>query len=193
MPKGLPYVNAQILCKHASICPLMLAATACPHAESTSRCLLFLISFPYDTWRCSRGLEDYGSRIRRPMDLGTVLNKLKADQYHNPHMCRVDVIQVAIKLFACSAFVFLCVCVCVCVCVCSQDCGHDVQVWRNCLYYSGEKDDATFMAREVGEVFDCLFADRVLAPMLKQSSHTISTPQVLNIFLPLISRWANAY
>ena len=41
-----------------------------------------------------RGLEDYGMRIRRPMDLGTVLEKLKADHYRNPHMCRCDVIQV---------------------------------------------------------------------------------------------------
>ena len=41
-----------------------------------------------------RGLEDYGSRIRRPMDLGTVLNNLKSEQYRNPHLCRLDVIQV---------------------------------------------------------------------------------------------------
>ena len=44
----------------------------------------------------NRGLEDYGSRIRRPMDLGTVLQKLQNDQYRNAHMCRLDVIQVII-------------------------------------------------------------------------------------------------
>ena len=43
-----------------------------------------------------RGLEDYGSRIRRPMDLGTVLEKLKNDNYRNPHQCRCDVIQVLV-------------------------------------------------------------------------------------------------
>ena len=53
-----------------------------------------------------------------------------------------------------------------------------VQVWRNCLYYSGKKDDATSMAREVAEVFDSLFADRVLAPILQRSPHTPFTPQV---------------
>jgi len=53
-----------------------------------------------------------------------------------------------------------------------------VQVWRNCLYYSGDKDDATYMAREVGEEFDSLFADRILAPVLQQTRHTNFSPMV---------------
>ena len=53
------------------------------------------------------------------------------------------------------------------------------QVWRNCLYYSGDKDDATFMAREVGEEFDALFADRILSPVLQQTRRAATTPQVL--------------
>ena len=53
-----------------------------------------------------------------------------------------------------------------------------MQVWRNCLYYSGDKDDATYMAREVGEEFDSLFADRILAPMMQQTRHTNYTALV---------------
>ena len=44
-----------------------------------------------------RGLEDYGARIRRPMDLGTVLNNLEDGKYCNPHAFRLDVIQVCFR------------------------------------------------------------------------------------------------
>ena len=57
------------------------------------------------------------------------------------------------------------------------------QVWRNCLYYSGEKDDATSMAREVGNIFDSLFADRILAQAMQQSVHPAAPPEVIYIRL----------
>ena len=60
------------------------------------------------------------------------------------------------------------------------DCGWaNEQVWRNCLFYSGEKDDATSMAREVSDVFDSLFADRILAQTLQNSTHAPPTPEVI--------------
>jgi hypothetical protein len=72
------------------------------------------------------------------------------------------------------------------MCVCVNE-----QVWRNCLYYSGEKDDATCMAREVAQEFDSLYADRILAPMMYHPRHLTSntTPQVLSeLFHPFLSR-----
>eukprot|EP00960_Hanusia_phi_P041757 755145-Hanusia_phi.AAC.1 len=81
------------------------------------------------------GLENYSQKVKRPMDLGTIQQKLNDGMYKNPHQLRFDVIQV----------------------------------WRNCLYYSGEQDDATIMAREMAASFEELFSDRVHDPAVRES------------------------
>uniref|UniRef100_A0A7S4LZM6 Bromo domain-containing protein n=1 Tax=Guillardia theta TaxID=55529 RepID=A0A7S4LZM6_GUITH len=80
-------------------------------------------------------LENYSQKVKRPMDLGTIQQKLNDGKYMNPHQVRFDVIQV----------------------------------WRNCLYYSGEQDDATIMAREISNSFEELFSDRVHDPAVRES------------------------
>ena len=106
-----------------------------------------------------KGLEDYGSRVQRPMDLGTVVQKLKQDKYKNPHECRLDV----------------------------------VQIWRNCLFYSGEKDDATQMARQIGEIFDSLYADRILGPMMEKELESPVTPEPVASCQALVGQKLHVY
>jgi len=54
------------------------------------------------------------------MDLGTVLNKLKLEQYRNPDLCRLDVIQVA---FQCL-HVYMNQCLYICMYLCEHVCMH---------------------------------------------------------------------
>ena len=43
-------------------------------------------------------LENYSQKVKRPMDLGTIQQKLNDGKYMNPHQVRFDVIQVCVLI-----------------------------------------------------------------------------------------------